>query len=268
MEKKKSDHLNTNRYQCHILVLSLVSSNSKTGKEFEKFITKCIFKTHFKTHILQFIANTLSVASSWTGQNFAQQQCSEQLCSCNNNINMHLILTAAEKRQLCSLTYRTSEELPFEELWGPLNHTPLDWGAGFLPYWGGFGRLIYAWHPSFLTSNTPLTFLRHTHSGCGKPTDLQYMSASCPSFLFSLRLWPVMSGVAMEQNKEPLLTSHSLQRDLFQALRIWTESKWQVPWKLLPFPHWAHLTEEKLWFLHLSKQHLNWSSTRLSFRLS
>lgn len=42
-----------------------------------------------------------------------------------------------------------------------------------------------------------LTFFCHVQMGCGYPTDLQCKRALSPSFLFSLRLWPVISGAAV-----------------------------------------------------------------------
>lgn len=57
-----------------------------------------------------------------------------------------------------------------------------------------------------LTKYFSLTFLYHVHSGCGKPTDLQYIWAFWPSFLFSLRLWPVISGAARKKGSALLKT--------------------------------------------------------------
>lgn len=87
-------------------------------------------------------------------------------------------------------------------------------------------------------------------------------------FIFtSLVASDVRSSYETKQ-KNPLFTSCSLKRELFQALKIWTENKCDMfPGSCCLSHTEPILQKNKLQFPCLSKQHLNSRSARTSFRL-
>lgn len=138
---KKYGHLNANRYHCQVLLLSLVSSTSKTEKQFKKFTTECIFKVHFIMRVLQFVADTLNIPSFWTTPNFFQQQCKKHLFAQQRYRRATVLYLLLLKNLSFAQLHLRLMEPHFEKLQGTLKSTSLELRWSFPALVGVLGYL-------------------------------------------------------------------------------------------------------------------------------
>lgn len=211
---KKYGHLNANRYHCQVLLLSLVSSTSKTEKQFKKFTTECIFKVHFIMRVLQFVADTLNIPSFWTTPNFFQQQCKKHLFAQQRYRRATVLyLLLLKKSQLCSAASQTYGTTFWEVTRHPKEHIPRA-KVVVSCLSGSFGIFTHSHYPSSLPRILHWPSCATPIQDVGSPRTCSTWVPPAPRFYFHFACGQWCQG-QLQRKTGTAFTSCSVERQLF-----------------------------------------------------